>query len=245
MTPVACITTVFKWPRLKLCSLFAVSILIGSSAFSAQTFIMTEQERLKATISAKELNRLQVVGDRIASVFGAPNVFSLEHEDVKGQVFLKVHEGAPAHFDVSVVTESGLTQDLLLKVNKEEGQTLLLKPQTASQDLSGWGDGVASGSVSVDLIRLMASHTPNSGYLKQQVSRPLPLWRDLRLTLTQVWKGSELEGRVYKITNTGDRALKLQESQFCLSPKVKALALKQHSLNPGETTTLWEVVSYV
>lgn len=221
----------------------AFSVLLGScSAQSAQTFLMNEQERLQATISAHELNRLQVVGDRIASVFGAPNIFSLEHEEVKGQVFLKVHEGAPARFDVSLVTESGLTQDLLLKVHKEEGQTLLFKPSKPAPDLN---EGASESPPSVDLIRLMVSHTTNSGYLRQQVSKPLPLWRDVQLTLMEVWKGSDLEGRVYKITNTGDTHLLLQESQFCLSPRTQALALKQHRLRPGETTTLWEVVSHV
>ena len=220
---------------------------VSAPVFSAQTFVMNEHERLEARISSKELNRLQVTGERIASVFGSQGTFSLEHEEVKGQVFLKVQEGAPSRMDVSVVTESGLTQDLVLRVMPGEGQTLLLKPSKSSTPSSlTWSPGTQrDSSETLELIRVMASKGTEFGYHRQIVSQTLSLWRDVEVRVVEIWRGEGLEGRVYEVRNRSQEILTLQEKRFRFSSGTQAIAVEKHRLSPGERTRVYGVTSHV
>ena len=217
---------------------------LNTTAFAAQTLIIHEQERLSVTFSAQDLNRVQIVGDRIASVFGPPQTFSLEHEEVKGQVFVKVHDGAPAQFDLSVVGQSGRTQDLRVRVIKGEGQTVLLQPSQSPSDLVWSPEGSLPLSEPINLIGHMVRAEGGSGYLRQSQTRSLKLWRDLDLKLIETWKRDGLEGRVYEVKNTGDATIRLQESQLLRGSNTQALALSDHTVRPGTHVLLYEVIRH-
>ena len=221
--------------------LFLFFLLISPlPAFPAQIFVMNEQERLTGSVSSKDLNRLQVVGERIASVFGSQGAFSLEQEEVRGQVFLKVHEGAPPRLDVSVVTESGLTQDLVLKVTKGEGQTLLLKPFKKSSDT--WGETSGDMSPSLDLIKAMATSSSEAGYGRKKTLKPVSLWKDVEVTLLETWTGEGLEGHLYQVKNTSGSVKVFHEKHFQLSARTLAISLDRFRLPPGVVMKAYVIV---
>ncbi len=223
---------------------FSLYLILGiSPLMAAQSLVMNEHERLDVRVSSKELNRIQVKGDRIASVFGAQGFYSLESDDVKGQIFLKVHEGVPSRFDISVVTESGRTQDLSLKVIKGEGQTLLLMP-SSSPSTETWPSSSGVLPESLALLKAMAASHQDAGYKREHLSKLVPLWRDMDVTLREIWQGEELEGRVYQITNRSSHPQRLHEKQFRVLPRLKAIALEKHLLIPGASLTVYVVVSH-
>ena len=228
--------------RKTLCvCLFLSAALAVSPAFSAQVLGMKEQERLQASVSGQALNRLQVLGDRIASVFGSKGAFSLEPEEVKGQVFLKVHAGAPAQLDLSVITESGLTQDMTLRVEKSEGQTILLKPPRRTET---WGTLSRFSAESLDLLRAMATSRRDAGYERQLTVKPLRRWRDVEVTLMETWTGEGMTGSVYVVRNKGHNARILREKAFCFSPRIRAVALQAPVLKPGAVLKVYTVASH-
>lgn len=219
-------------------------IFFSFPLWAAQVLVMKEQERLEAQASAKDLNRLQVMGERIASVFGAKGTFALEQEEVKGQVFLKIHDSAPPKMDISLVTESGLTQDLTLHVATMPGQTILLKPSPKAPVPDTWGSVTRFSSESVDLIKAMATTQEDSGYRRQRLLKPLNLWRDMDVILVETWTGEGLEGHVYLIKNTDPHEKILHEQHFRLSPKVRAVALQARRLKPGAVLKVYVVAGH-
>jgi type-F conjugative transfer system secretin TraK len=220
-----------------------LSLFFSFPLWAAQVLVMKEQERLEAQVSAKDLNRLQVMGERIASVFGAKGAFSLEQEEVKGQVFLKIHS-APPKMDLSIITESGLTQDLTLHIKPIPGQTILLKPSPKAPTPDTWGSVTRFSSESVDLIKAMATTQEDSGYRRQRLLKPLNLWRDMDVILVETWTGEGLEGHVYFIKNTGPHEKILHEQHFRLSPKVRAVALQARRLKPGAVLKVYGVAGH-
>lgn len=221
-----------------------LSLFFSSSLWAAQVLVMKEQERLEAQVSAKDLNRFQIVGERIASVFGAKGTFALEQEEVKGQVFLKIHDSAPPKMDISLVTESGLTQDLTLHIKPIPGQTILLKPSPKAPVPDTWGSVTRFSSESVDLIKAMATTQEDSGYRRQRLLKPLNLWRDMDVTLVETWTGEGLEGHVYLIKNTSPHEKILHEQHFRFSPKVRAVALQARRLKPGAVLKVYVVAGH-
>lgn len=213
-------------------------LLLTSSAFAAQVLVMNPQERLGAALSSQELNRIQVVGDRIASVFGSQGTFSVEPEEVKGQVFLKVPQGV-SRLDLSVVTESGLTQDLAFTVQKGAGQTLLLTPPKRASETAG--DLSGNSAPCLDLIKAMATSDRAAGYGRETLQRAVPHWRDVSVTLIEVWKGEGLEGHVYTVRNLSSEPKTFQEKQFRFSSRVLAVALDRFRVLPGALMTVYAV----
>ena len=206
--------------------------------------IKVDVKRLEAWASAKDLNRLQMMGERIASVFGAKGTFALEQEEVKGQVFLKIHDSAPPKMDLSIITESGLTQDLTLHVATMPGQTILLKPSPKAPTPDTWGSVTRFSSESVDLIKVMATTQEDSGYRQQRLLKPLNLWRDVDVILVETWTEEGLEGHVYLIKNTGLQEKILHEQHFRVSPDVRAIALQDRRLKSGAVLKVYVVAGH-
>jgi type-F conjugative transfer system secretin TraK len=219
-------------------------IFFSFPLWAAQVLVMKEQERLEAQVSAKDLNRLQVMSERIASVFGAKGTFALEQEEVKGQVFLKIHDSAPPKMDLSIITESGLTQDLTLHIKSIPGQTILLKPSPKAPTSDLWGSVTRFSSESVDLIKAMATTQEDSGYQRQRLLKPLNLWRDVDVILVEIWTGEGLEGHVYLIKNSGLHEKILHEQHFRVSPNVRAVALQARRLKPGAVLKVYVVAGH-
>lgn len=212
--------------------------LWADPVFSAQVLVMEPQERLTGVVSSQELNRIQVVGDRIASVFGSQGSFSVEPEEVNGQVFLKVPPQGLSRLDLSVVTESGLTQDLLLTIQPGSGQTLLLKPGKRRSQTEGEAREILP---EVALIKAMAT-SAREGYGRQKVSQPLARWHDVAVSCVEIWRGEGLEGRVYHVRNLSSALQTFHEKHFWFSPDTVAVALERFRLESGRTLRVFVVL---
>jgi hypothetical protein len=104
---------------------------------ASQTLILKPGERIKATISSDSMNRLSVYGDRITQVFGDSESYELQADENTGQIFLKpTSQNGNKPLAISVITESGVTQDLTLDPKEGDARTITLKapitPATAS-----------------------------------------------------------------------------------------------------------------
>ncbi len=95
-----------------------------------QIYPLVDQQRSVATISKDQQNRIAVQGDRIQQIFGTDGVFDVQSDEEGGQIFLKLlYIGSSKAVTVTIVTESGLTQDLKLIAKDIESQSILLKPR--------------------------------------------------------------------------------------------------------------------
>lgn len=71
----------------------AIAVLCPGFLFStpvyAQTFMIEDNAQVSAEISAKELTRISVVGDRIILVRGSEGAYQISNDTVQGAVFIK------------------------------------------------------------------------------------------------------------------------------------------------------------
>jgi type-F conjugative transfer system secretin TraK len=67
-----------------LCPVFLFSIPVH-----AQSFVLEDNSKISAEISAKELTRISVIGDRITLVRGSESAYQISNDTVQGAVFIK------------------------------------------------------------------------------------------------------------------------------------------------------------
>ena len=113
--------------------LFLYSMLVVSSAYATQIKTM-EEGRLSFNVSIHDLNRIEIRGDRIHQVFGNKRTFMVEHDLEKGHLYLKpMNPSRP--ISLTIVSEKGALQDLLLIPVDSPGETLILKKRDSSDSL--------------------------------------------------------------------------------------------------------------
>ncbi len=75
--------------HLGLTSLIAFSAWAGLTPAQAQTIIVENNTRISANISATELTRIAVSGDRITLLRGTAGAYTISNDTVQGAVFIK------------------------------------------------------------------------------------------------------------------------------------------------------------
>lgn len=70
--------------------------LIFSSAVNAQTVVVENNANISAAISAKELTRISVAGDRITLIRGSEGAYQISNDTIQGAVFIKPIVDQPA-----------------------------------------------------------------------------------------------------------------------------------------------------
>lgn len=99
--------------RIEVCAVLS----IGGTHVSASALTLNETKILEMRISQKGMTRLSVKDEKITHVFSSPSSIAehvTHHES--GHVFL-ANEGLPETVHLTVVTETGKTQDLVLHPN--------------------------------------------------------------------------------------------------------------------------------
>lgn len=269
--------------------LFIFLALASTSCFALQTYPLVDQESTHATISETEQNRIAVFGDRIQQIFGAEGTFDVQTDDEGGQIFLKLapalqatpkasswrevgvsmrKEGSPGlskTITLTIITESGLTQDLKLTPKPIDAQSLLFKPAFHPQEeREVQKEGVSRLASLITLMKAMVGDEDLEGYTKLSYTKrdrvsletppssALPLGispfcplstgglRDLKVDPHFIYKGDTFEGKIYILTNQGKTPLSLIEGDFSLKEDI-ALTLSHKTLLPQEKTKLYVI----
>ena len=151
-----------------------------------QVLEAADHAELEAEISATALNRVALENDRIARVMQAPGGLLVEHDPVRGDIYVRVIEPAGAGAGGSdsgqrpvgapltlyLGTERGLTYRLSLRAVERDSAQILIRNAAAGAGLAH-GEGTAGAGAPgdayasdlVELIRAAASNAPPPGYL--------------------------------------------------------------------------------
>lgn len=159
-------------------------VIWGKPSFALQTYPLVDHQSTSITISQTEQNRIAVAGDRIQQVFGAEGTFDIQSDEEGGQIFLKIspelqqgtHPSKPT--TITIITESGLTQDLRLISKSVEFQSILFKPHYLSQkekeDQRRTDPTEAPSRLQpiIKLLRAMARNESVADYTKSSLQQP-------------------------------------------------------------------------
>ncbi len=168
-------------------------------ALAMQILDAADHAELAAEISATNVSRIALAGDRIAKVVRSPDGFAVEHDAASGDLYLRpVAAEAAEHNPVTlfVGTERGFTYRLTLTPSDRDSAQILIRnaaavPATASTPASGSDPHVAA---LVRLVRAVARRNLLPGYTVHAGGEAL----QAGLTLIETWRGPRLAALVFE-----------------------------------------------
>jgi len=237
---------------------YAVLLGISVSAYGTQVHTLNEASRLQANICPTEMNRIAIQGDRIAQVFGAEGTFTHQVDEETGQFFLKpvsVPEGSAQEngfpstpISLTLVTESGVTQDMTLYPREKTAATILLKSSLSVKGqttallpaLEGVGQALPYQEGLIQAFKTLV--TKERPHPEEGLERPSQRINEDGITVSFVRQRREnlYVGYIFEITNTSSETMVVQEKQFFQPPDL-ALALSKTTLKPLEKATLYVI----
>ena len=202
-----------------------VAVCAAGSAQALQIIDAVDHAELTAEVSSTEVNRVALDGDRVARVIQSPGGFTVEHDPVRGDLYLyptgtlgggDARSRAPfaaapgprapalraAAATLYLGTERGFTYRLTLTVAERDSAQILIRNAATSAG-SGRGDIEADGYPNelAALIRAVARREPLPGY----VIVPAPNVTDQPSagSLVEVWRGPRYTARVFRTSAVG------------------------------------------
>ena len=155
------------------------ALLVAAAAFAMtappaqamQILDAADHAELAAEISARDVSRIALGGDRIRRVIRRPGGFAVEHDPESGDLYLRpVAPPAPvagSPVTLFIGTERGFTYRLILTpADRGSAQILIRNPDAASAAIAGRGAGASDPRVAalVRLVRAVARREALPGY---------------------------------------------------------------------------------
>ena len=172
-------------------------------ALAMQILDAADHAELAAEISATDVNRIALMGDRIAKAVRAPDGFAVEHDSASGDLYIRpIAAGAPGPHDpvtLFVGTEKGFTYRLTLTPAMRGSAQILIRNADAMPG-AAVSEGAAAGDPHiaklVGLVRAVARREPLPGYEIHTGGRAA----QAGLTLIETWRGPRFAALVFEAT---------------------------------------------
>ena len=203
--------TLFPLPRRLALPLAALLIQFGAFAAPAPAVAMqlleaVDHAELAAEISATDVNRIALIGDRIARVVRAPDGYAVEHDAVSGDLYLRPSDmaaAARAPAKLFIGTERGFTYRLTLTPSNRDAAQILIRNAALSRDTVAASVPTAADphiAALVTLVRSVARREPLAGYeiLTGLARTPIRAGGSVAagLTLIETWRGPRFRALV-------------------------------------------------
>ena len=195
-------TIIGSRPRAALLALhmLAVGALAAPApAMAMQILDAADHAELAAEISATNVSRIALAGDRIARVVRSPDGYAVEHDARSGDLYLRpVAAEAAKHDPVTlfVGTERGFTYRLTLTPSDRNSAQILIR-NVAALPGAAVADPVAGGphiAALVRLVRAVARRDLLPGYAVHAGGEAL----QPGLTLIETWRGPRFAALVFE-----------------------------------------------
>ena len=195
-------------------------IYTGASAPARALQILeaSDHAELTAEISDTEVNRIALDGDRVSRVIQSPGGFTVEHDPVRGDLYLHpdaapalgsapgnwpAPAGAPTPVTLYVGTEQGFTYRLSLSaVSRDSAQILIRNAAVTARSAGKTRPSIAEhrGEL-VSLILSVARREPVPGYVI--VPAPESDTGSERGSVVELWRGPRFTARVLRMPHGG------------------------------------------
>ena len=191
--------------RRRFAPLFAIALgciaalAAPAPALAMQILDAADHAELAAEISATGVNRIALVGDRIARVVRAPDGFAVEHDAASGDLYLRsVSRDAGVEGDpvtLFVGTERGFTYRLtLIPADRDSAQILIRNPDTGVAAKGPAPSGDPHIAALVRLVRAVGRRETLPGYA---IARGGGVSPD-GINFIETWRGPRLAALVFE-----------------------------------------------
>lgn len=194
--------------------------------------IMDEKAPVHVTFSRQSHNRISVEQGSIRKLFGDQSLFSVTIDDVIGQAFVTLLQDiseTPA--SLTVVTSSGVVQDLLVLSESKPSEHLILKEKDEEGDRSVFFS-TDFHTHTIDFLNDLLSGKTPLGYGKRslQVGDQLEMPPPLKVTPLRVFEGPYEKIIVYQIGNSGRKPIVIN-ADLIKKPSDNWVFLDAHELD--------------
>ena len=224
-------------------------IAFAEPAHADQTLMASDNSRVDCVASARDLTRISLVGDEIASVSklqtGNPSEdFTVVNEPVRGDIYVSVPEGfSPKTLSFFATSKKGYVYKFACRLEgNEAAQVFVANPAIAGDkaDERPAAAPVSQEDQAVSLVQAMYASAIPAGYrMRQPVRAPVHVG-DLKVQQIAEYRGSELQGQVLRIENKGAKPLTLGDDLIAPSNAI-AVTIAEPMLAPGAVTTAYIV----
>ena len=244
--------------RFELGAKLVGSVVVASSmlamappAHADQTLMASDNARIDCVASSRDLTRISLVGDEIASVSklqtgNASEDFSVVNEPVRGDIYVSVPEGfTPKTLSFFATSKKGYVYKFACRLEGNEAQQVFIaNPAIAGDKPDETRLAAVAASPedqAVKLVQAMYSSAIPDGYrMRQPVRNPVRVG-DLKVQEIAEYRGTALTGQVLRIENKGTRPAVLGDSVIAPSNAV-AVTVAEPTLAPGAVTTAYIVL---
>ena len=200
--------------------LFALHVLVlgalAAPALAMQILDAADHAELAAEISATNVNRIALAGDRIVKVVRSPDGFAVEHDAVSGDIYLRpagASTGTPgavaapdrgpgqAGFEsvtLFIGTEKGFTYRLTLMPAARDSAQILIRNADAVPAATAFAEFPSAGEIHVAalmrLVRAVAGRKPLPGTAIEAGNGPSVEG----LTVIETWRGPRFAALVFE-----------------------------------------------
>lgn len=212
-----------------------------------------QEERIALDISQDDITAISVEKDRINRVWGNPDSYATALDNGRsiideqlGVLFIKPNDTDP--FNLFIATESGQYYQLQLTPTDKNPETIRLH-NTNSSDTSQqaqalhWEQDAPYINRLIDLNKAMMTGKTPPGYQRINPGKRkiLRAQHHLIAHLKKIYKGKQLRGEIYQITNYQSKPIDLNE-QAWITPGTLSIAFGPTHLKPKQSTLLYRIV---
>jgi conjugal transfer pilus assembly protein TraK len=243
----------FDWGgRLIGSGLVAISLVaLATPALADQTLMASDNARIDCIASARDLTRISLVGDEIASVSklqtGNPSEdFSVVNEPVRGDIYVSVPDGfAPKILSFFATSKKGYVYKFACRLAGAEAQQVFVaNPAIAGDKPDETRIAITADpqEQAVKLVQAMYTSSIPDGYRMRQPVMSVVHVGTLKVQMIAEYRGTTLTGKVIRIENTGKAATTITEKIVAPSDAV-AITIAEPNLAPGAATTAYIVLT--
>jgi conjugal transfer pilus assembly protein TraK len=146
------------------------------------------------------------------------------------------------------ISSQHATYTLLLRRSDTPADTIVIRDKTPRQARADQAASLPASRQSIHIRSLkamlvaMASDSVPTDVRVEEVNRPIQLWVEARFAMTRVYEGRGLVGERYLLTNISTQNMVLAEQEFDRETGgVLAVAIENHNLRPGDSTTVFVI----
>lgn len=219
-----------------LVSLFAV-VAAAESTAGTRILDAADHAELAAEMSADNVVRVALLGDRVERVIRAPGTFAVEHDPVAGDLYLHPvaesaapqvsagPQGPAAPQALFVGSETGSTYRLnLIPVPGGPSQILVRNAELETEDRAACVSEPNRVAAIAGLLRALAGGNPSAGH-SVEPGVPAP-GADMDIDPIEVWRGPRFEALVLELGI--DAPADAPDLAAALAPNVVAVWIPEH-----------------
>jgi len=230
---------------MKFLSLTLSLLLLATSAHALQIKQATDNAKITATLSAKEISRISVPKDRIRMSSGDENV-EITNDTNSGDIYIKPKEPPLSKpLNLFITTEKGFTYQLLLVPKDVPSEQIIVRNEAVTgtgQDAQIFEKKSPFHHSVIEVLKATIGTTALPvGYTKNYVKAPKPE-RQKQFKYHPIYhvNGSSLQGIALQVQNTGNETAILRE-RYLFTGGQLAVYFPKAELKANETTGVYIV----